>query len=1245
MTPDYVAYHGNAQAAKNYAEPIIQQTLNDMTVLFSYFQLEFHLIFFPITSQAPPRGLGETNQNWINSINAAFRSQYPCIKQDCIIVPTTDLSGGHGFNKVALVWAGIPKFVVAHEIGHILGLQHPTAPPQPGQPSNCPHDCTTMPTFMCETTGPITFNNCDYKHLNSPTGVFTQVACSGPCRCDLWADFANGAPEDFVCQPEPSVSIGTNQPYLTTGCGKNTSFYTITINGGSTGVQDAALALRFQDQIYDWDPNAPGQDFNSMVVVDQDFSELQIMDPATQPPQQKLFTVPANEVLTFNAALLFNPQAPLVPPPGNNLKLQVTARLAYQIGNTNHLKTGVAKPKEFIPVNGVIHSFPSGTDQPYIATGGLGLASSVNNSEISLPIHLIVGSGQGIGIQYGSGPTIVKTVHPVTTIEGCTTMWEGIDIDATGNQLVLNKAIVKDAQNAVTVNPGTKLIATECSFLNNNIGVRTTFDIGVKDELTLLGNRFETTVSGMKPPYAGQYPPPKSHGYAGILLVDNSTMALQKGPNGLPNVFENLLNGIVAFNSAFTVKDALFHNLVSLAQPLDNPPMPPTNPLTGYPTVWTGVGVFASNSFVSVEGMGAGPGATPSFENCPVGIETVFSSLTAINNRMVGMGEGIRYRLGTSNQLGIAGNRINASVSGISAFQPGVSPSATTITNNFITMDGDELGIGIQVALADGPKLSKEKALVRHNTITMTEGIAGMYVSTARGVDLFGNVVEVENPDTRSGINTLGSHNLLVHCNAVYGDDASVNLRADGTWLSTWACNGSNDGAVGLNFSGECSGSDVRGNYLGDIDEGMYYGMPGTGIGTVLVGTQEHRGNIFDNSGAVYAGEDDDVIQNRHIVDPNQNAQYYPANISGPPLWFVPENNAASTFTCTFVDCPPQSLPFPREDDDIRIAGDSIFADHFADALLSQAKKHLFTRLSEDGLPGGSAQVLHDFMSPSSLTAYQQFGEVDLAFRNAFAVSGTADTLLRTYELALGSGLTSLRGLDSLLLSGELSPQDSSAASGQRDTLLTGIADTFDLWTALRASLTDARRVLLDSVAAQNNSLSPSLLWETNEKTVRGIYLATIGTDTVLTLNGAQTSQLEAIAEQCPLEGGTAVYWARMLLELLTGARVVYNDADSCEATSERFREMERLVGPSSVRIYPNPTNGVFRVEYDLGDEPGAVFLLHNSLGQQVLQHRLPDVYGTVLLNMAHLPTGTYFYMIPGLGGEGSSGKILISKH
>ncbi|MFN0014656.1 MAG: T9SS type A sorting domain-containing protein [Saprospiraceae bacterium] len=1092
--------------------------------------------------------------------------------------------------------------LVAHEMGHNFDLDHLES-------TNCKELCATEAYLMCESNNNSTLlSSCDYTNLQNLMTIPKLINCLKP---------AIRATVDSNCTHcQITLMPMTSPEVVARGCDGHEEFdYEVEVWNNCDSA-DRIVRIDFGKKFFDVvDPGI------FTAVENQSLLELKLLGTSGQEipvtfdsEEKKKFTVRLKVKDHFTNALL-------------SIWVRVLSTNGSPIRSYEHKLPNAVNVSTTpgVPVN----NLPTASYPALILNTNLILTS--NNYTNDSIRYIFCKPGVYMLIQ---SP---KATFTNVQIVGCTDMWKGIDVAGQSNFTVESSQIM-DAQYALNVQLGARLTVTNTRFENNNIGIRyrDISSAGNPDSTSVLiaGNSFLSKEGLMKPAYSGQSPLPSSKGYAGIYLLNAPAVTMQKSSAGNPNTFDGLLNGVVGINSAVMVKDAIFRNMSAVTQPL-----------TGYPTVWTGVGVFASNSFVSVEGMGASPGAPPSFENCPVGIETAFSSLTVKNNRMADMGEGIRFLLGTNNLLDINNNRIEASVRGISTFQPGVFSHATSIANNFITMDDDEVGIGIQLGIADGPKLPVQKASVKNNTITMNDGLTGVRISTARGVDLYGNVVEVENATTRNGIHNLGSHNLLVHCNYVYGDDVSVNLRSDGTWQSTWACNGSDGGAVGLNFSGECSGSTVRGNRLIGINEGMYYGMPGTTIGTVLVGTQEHRGNIFDNSGAVYAGILASVSQNRYIVDPNQNSQFFPTSISGASNWFVPETNTSTAFACTFIDCPPQSLPIPHEDDDTLIVGSLIFAEHFAETLLGQAKKHLFTRLSEDGLPGGSTQALQDFMSPGSATAYQQFGDVDLAFRDAFSVSGATDTLLHTYELALASGLTTLRGLDSLLLSRGLSAQDSSAVNGQRDTLLIGIADTFDLWTTLRANLTDTRRSLLDSVAVQNSSLSPSLLWESSEKSVRSIYLATIGTDTMLTLNGTQTTQLEAIAMQCPLEGGTAVYWARMLLEMLAGTRAIYYDADSCEAASERYREMERLVKPSSVRVYPNPTSGVFRVEYDLGDMPGAVFMLYNSLGQQVLQQRLPDAYGTVLLNMVHLPPGTYYYMVSGLSGRGSAGKILISKH
>ena len=183
------------------------------------------------------------------------------------------------------------------------------------------------------------------------------------------------------------------------------------------------------------------------------------------------------------------------------------------------------------------------------------------------------------------------------------------------------------------------------------------------------------------------------------------------------------------------------------------------------------------------------------------------------------------------------------------------------------------------------------------------------------------------------------------------------------------------------------------------------------------------------------------------------------------------------------------------------------------------------------------------------------------------------------------------------------------------------------------------------SVDTQNASLSPSLLWESNEKTVRGIYLATVGTDTVLTLTETQSAQLQDIAGQCPLEGGMAVYWSRALLEMLAREHTMYDDEDLCATAADRHQKTAPVLSATAVRIFPNPTQGMFRVEYNLGGKSDAVFTVYNILGQQVMQRNLPDGQGSLLIDMSGLPTGTYFYFVPRAGRTPVSGKIVCSKN
>jgi hypothetical protein len=77
--------------------------------------------------------------------------------------------------------------------------------------------------------------------------------------------------------------------------------------------------------------------------------------------------------------------------------------------------------------------------------------------------------------------------------------------------------------------------------------------------------------------------------------------------------------------------------------------------------------------------------------------------------------------------------------------------------------------------------------------------------------------------------------------------------------------------------------------------------------------------------------------------------------------------------------------------------------------------------------------------------------------------------------------------------------------------------------------------------------------------------------------------------------------------------------------------------------LYPNPSNGLIHLVYQLPALVTIPVILYNQLGQEITRIRLDDIYGSLNLDLTSLPTGCYFYVFSGLP-KTVSGKIMI-KH
>jgi hypothetical protein len=175
-----------------------------------------------------------------------------------------------------------------------------------------------------------------------------------------------------------------------------------------------------------------------------------------------------------------------------------------------------------------------------------------------------------------------------------------------------------------------------------------------------------------------------------------------------------------------------------------------------------------------------------------------------------------------------------------------------------------------------------------------------------------------------------------------------------------------------------------------------------------------------------------------------------------------------------------------------------------------------------------------------------------------------------------------------------------------------------------------------------NQSITPQLMPEQNYKEVNDIYISL--------LNGvpADTNQLqalEAIASQCPEQGGVAVYRARVLLDVIYDG--IYYWSDSC-SSSARLASPEitndQPVNPSNVALYPNPNDGNMVLSYTLPEGKQGTFVLYDAMGNIVdTEVLLPGTQNQTLL-LTGLASGIYFYHVTYDNSIIKSDKIVIQK-
>ena len=133
------------------------------------------------------------------------------------------------------------------------------------------------------------------------------------------------------------------------------------------------------------------------------------------------------------------------------------------------------------------------------------------------------------------------------------------------------------------------------------------------------------------------------------------------------------------------------------------------------------------------------------------------------------------------------------------------------------------------------------------------------------------------------------------------------------------------------------------------------------------------------------------------------------------------------------------------------------------------------------------------------------------------------------------------------------------------------------------------------------------------------------------------SSTLLSIAFQSPIDGGDAVYSARVMLGIdpnNSSNRIMLNDYET-----NLVNEIKRA------KVYPNPNNGTMQVYYSLQEGKKGEFVLYELTGRKIKTYRLNEGEQNVLVvSEEGLQNGVYFYEVLIDNNKIDNGKIVIIK-
>ena len=913
-----------------------------------------------------------------------------------------------------------------------------------------------------------------------------------------------------------------------------------------------------------------------------------------------------------------------------------TVTKTFYIGDCSNCITAPLDAEWYAPNSFTSTISPSGI----LLSDNIVLSGSVqiDNEWIVYNKNLHMTNGSSLNITTGNDALVLNNSH----VAGCNNHWNGIVASMPDSRVLINNgSVIQDMLWGVNIENNAFIQASNSTYKNNHYGIRIKNNMNPGLESFIVNNTFK---GDNMPFYMGVSKP-----WSGITIDYSGNIEIGKmGDISYGNHFENMSNGIfinqtqpMTVNSVIGIYNNTFKNIKNAA-------WWDYAKLANCYLSKDGAGIYAqadaninTHSFIKVDKDGSA--ATYDFEDCDKAIVCVGAGATVLNQRIEECLLGIMCKPIYSRDNTIIGNYIHKTHIGIEVTgrksnainnntiyptnaitAPGgtklvsigikfaqvghYSPMGNAIDDNDIYLD-KIAGIGITTANTDYHLyvLNNEVQFTTNNTVAATNynfnSLAGLWAqNNNRATYNENNVIGPQNINVWKDRATMGmfvdqSQNLALKCNSNFY-----------TWYGIFGW-GDNKTASKRIRNNRCN-ANIFPWLLTD-----YNSSPGASFGHVgdpSAGGEDNGNQFIATTNGV------DWRNAKTGVNADEYKVYRWSNLA----------TSDKIFT-------KSSLLIPDE------SGASIANNKYGVDLNANSIENICS--------GG-------VVLPNYFSAY---GVDSNEYNNAMSIVNDSVSYLQYAEV--GSWIDKYKlyltlDQDSVLLNSDPKLQT------YYDTIdisnMGNILYAERMLEILYDSTTDGSNYAsrYSAAVSANGSINEDVPWELNEKIVNEVWLY-LSHGRLDSVDSNLVYAIQNLASSCPFVEGLAVYKARTLWALWEPS-AVFDDRGLCaqgqsknqgnenidefminslkELTSTKtnrsletnnaiVKEKQRiLTEDSKIKVYPNPASEYILIEYDC--ENDGVFLLYNSIGQQVLSTQLEKGKMKVQIVIKGISNGMYQY-------------------